>query len=45
MATNSAAHGSLAAIAAAKGQPLIAEAVMEIDRSIAEEFLNWFHDR
>jgi hypothetical protein len=36
---------ALAAIAAAKGQPLIAEAVMEIDRSIAEEFLNWFHDR
>ena len=36
---------TLAAIAAAKGHPLIAEAVMELDRSVAEEFLTWFHDR
>lgn len=36
---------ALAAIAAAKGQPIIAEAVMELDRSVAEEFLEWFHDR
>ena len=36
---------ALPAIAAAKGQPLIAEAVMELDRNVAEEFLKWFHDR
>jgi hypothetical protein len=36
---------ALAAIAAAKGQPLIAEAIMELDRGVADEFLKWFHDR
>lgn len=36
---------ALAAIATAKGQPIIAEAIMELDQSVAEEFLEWFHSR
>jgi hypothetical protein len=36
---------ALAAIAAAKGQPSVAEAVLELDPNVAEEFLDWFHNR
>lgn len=33
---------TLAAIAAAKGQPAIAEAVLELSPEVAQEFLEWF---
>lgn len=36
---------ALAAIAAAKGEVAIAEAVLELDSDVAEQFLEWFHDR
>jgi hypothetical protein len=36
---------ALAAIAVAKGQPKIAEAVLEITSSVAEEFMQWFLKR
>jgi hypothetical protein len=36
---------ALGAVAAAKGNAAIAEAVMELDSEIAEQFLEWFHDR
>ena len=35
----------LSAIAASKGQVLIAEAVMELSPEVAGEFLQWFFDR
>jgi hypothetical protein len=34
---------ALAAIAAAKGQTLVAEAALELDQSVAQQFLDWFH--
>jgi hypothetical protein len=36
---------ALSAIAAAKGQIAIAEAVLELDTKTAEEFLIWFRGR
>ena len=36
---------ALGAIAAAKGEIAVAEAVMELDSEIAEQFLEWFHGR
>ena len=36
---------SLAAISAAKGQPKIAESVLELTPSVAEEFITWFLER
>jgi hypothetical protein len=36
---------ALAAIAVAKGQPKIAEAVLEITPSVAEEFMQWLLER
>jgi len=36
---------ALAAVAAAKGQPSVAEAILELDSTVAEEFLEWFHNR
>ncbi|WP_035059802.1 hypothetical protein [Andreprevotia chitinilytica] len=36
---------ALAAIAAAKGQASVAEAVMELTPEIAEEFMAWFYER
>lgn len=36
---------ALAAIAAAKGYPSIAEAALELNTEVANEFLEWFHDR
>jgi hypothetical protein len=36
---------ALAAIAAAKGEPLVAQAVLELDAKVAREFLDWFHSR
>jgi hypothetical protein len=35
----------LAAIAAAKGQPDMAEAALELNPEVAREFLGWFFDR
>jgi hypothetical protein len=34
---------ALAAIAAAKGQALVAEAILELDQNVAQPFLDWFH--
>jgi len=36
---------ALAAIAAAKGYPSVAEAVLELSPELADQFLEWFHDR
>ena len=36
---------ALAAIAAAKGYPSVAEAVLELTPELAYEFLEWLHDR
>lgn len=36
---------ALAAIAAAKGSASVAEAVLELSPEVADEFLEWFHDR
>jgi len=36
---------TLAAIAAAKGQPAIAEAVLELTPEVAEDFMKWFYER
>jgi hypothetical protein len=35
----------LAAIAAAKGQPAVAEAALELSPEVAQEFLEWFFSR
>ncbi|MES2876940.1 MAG: hypothetical protein V4713_00870 [Pseudomonadota bacterium] len=36
---------ALSAIAAAKGQPLVAEAVQELSPEVAGEFMEWFFER
>lgn len=36
---------ALAAVAAAKGQPTLAEAVLELSPELAREFMEWFHER
>jgi hypothetical protein len=36
---------ALSAIAAAKGQPSVAEAVQELSPGVAVEFMKWFHER
>jgi hypothetical protein len=36
---------ALAAVAAAKGQPAVAEAVIELTPDVAEEFMEWFFTR
>jgi len=36
---------ALAAVAAAKGQPAVAEAVLELTADVAEEFMEWFFAR
>ena len=36
---------ALSAIAAAKGQPMVAEAVLELSSEVAEEFMEWFYER
>jgi hypothetical protein len=36
---------ALAAIAAAKGQAVVAEAVLELTPEVAQEFLDWYLDR
>ena len=36
---------ALAAIAAAKGFPAVAEAVLELNSEVAGEFLTWFHEQ
>ncbi|MBO9786632.1 hypothetical protein [Xanthomonas phaseoli] len=36
---------ALAAVAAAKGQPAVAEAVFELTPDVAEEFMEWFFTR
>ena len=36
---------TLAAIAAAKGQPTVAEALLELTPEVAREFLEWFYER
>lgn len=36
---------ALSAVAAAKGQPSVAEAVMELSPEVACEFMEWFYER
>jgi hypothetical protein len=36
---------TLAAVAAAKGQPAVAEAVLELTPEVAKEFMEWFIER
>jgi hypothetical protein len=36
---------ALAAVAAAKGQPAVAEAALELTPQVAQEFLEWFFER
>ncbi|MGZ4981228.1 MAG: hypothetical protein ACXWE4_07895 [Methylobacter sp.] len=36
---------ALSAIAAAKGQTAVAEAVLELTPEVAEEFMEWFFER
>jgi hypothetical protein len=36
---------ALSAIAAAKGEPAIAEAVLELTPEVAEDFMKWFYER
>lgn len=36
---------ALSAVAAAKGQPVVAEAVLELSPAVAEEFMEWFYKR
>lgn len=36
---------ALAAVAAAKGQPSVAEAALELTPEVAQEFLEWFFER
>ncbi|RTL32961.1 MAG: hypothetical protein EKK49_10360 [Rhodocyclaceae bacterium] len=36
---------AISAVAAAKGQPLIAEAVLELSPDVAAEFMEWFSER
>jgi hypothetical protein len=36
---------TLAAVAAAKGQPGVAEAALELTPEVAQEFLEWFFER
>jgi hypothetical protein len=36
---------ALAAVAAAKGQAVVAEAVLELTPEVAQEFLDWYLDR
>ena len=36
---------TLAAVAAAKGQPAVAEAILELTPEVAQEFLEWFFEK
>jgi hypothetical protein len=36
---------TLAAVAAAKGQPAVAEAILELTPEVAQEFMEWFSER
>lgn len=36
---------ALSAVAAAKGQPAVAEAVLELSPEVASEFMEWFYER
>ncbi|WP_227816277.1 hypothetical protein [Nitrogeniibacter aestuarii] len=36
---------ALSAVAAAKGQPAVAEAVLELSPEVASAFMEWFHER
>jgi hypothetical protein len=36
---------ALAAIAAAKGQAVVAEALLELNSKVAGEFMKWFYER
>jgi hypothetical protein len=36
---------ALAAVAAAKGQPGVAEAALELTPEVAQEFIEWFFER
>ena len=36
---------ALSAIAAAKGQPAIAEAILELSPEVANDFMEWFYER
>lgn len=39
------ASWSRRSIAAAKGEPVVAEAALELNREVAQEFLDWFFTR
>ena len=36
---------AMSALAASKGFPEVAEAVLELDSKVAEEFMEWFYSR
>ncbi|MCK6396700.1 hypothetical protein, partial [Zoogloea sp.] len=36
---------ALSAVAAAKGQPAVAEAALELSSDVAGEFMEWFYER
>lgn len=36
---------ALSAVAAAKGQPVVAEAVLELSPDVAQQFMEWFFER